>query len=755
MKFDWQTDEDGPLVPESVETRRDTAHRYRWLIWLGLPAVLFLTGFAAYYQLNRRVDAAHLQVEADVLAAFSLAQQALAQGDAELLTAVLSPQDPQWLREWQAVADEGSYPHAISPLLVGHGEIEIVSVSLNDELNQAEIVWRRTYTFHGDNGRSETIRLERTDFYYKTVTGWLWVKPPDDFWGEWESWPGRYLTLYYPARDAATAVPLAEALEAHLDEWCRGELPAFMHCPHQPPWNMRLAVNPTALNRPHQYDYNQTATTGSWRFYPLPTPSLFGQPVDDAGRDALLRHYAWQMGLSLVRYSQMWPTQASSPDNLMQSVLWLAEAGLYPWPPPGLPPAPAALPADLVFHCANAAGGNLWRYRAAAGEWQPLLPELPVYEFAPWPGGDGFFIGTRVMHKEETWVELSRYWDDRLIPIRNFFNPRVEGSAASLNPIRDGRQMSLFVHEQPNRWQRYLLDSRQCDDYGCPLMPVSNSWSENWSPDGRHGIRIFDGILWLIAGGGAPLREIGRGSAVWLDDSRFAYFNQSVNPISGPTSPPVYRLDLMRVDRDAPEYTITLDELFAAHGLAAEYGQWFSFGGFLPNPHQPEQMIVATGGRYSLSGSPGLMRPSASALFLLTLDADAPNGLTTELLPMTITELINVPVFTSDGRRLILVGHAEGQTLIELIDPASSQSERVTVSVQPDFFEGLFVLYGFIQPNWSPDGRWLALMYEGVAHLVNVETAEHTAVVPPHPSCADLAWLRGAATNDGRLTTDN
>jgi hypothetical protein len=330
MQFDWQTEEDGPLTPEPPQPDPTAAPNRRWFIWLSLTAVILLTGLLVYTQLNRRVDAAHAEIEADVLAAFNLAQQALTQGDAELLTAVLSRQDAQWAREWREVAEEGSYPYAISPLLTGHGDVEIVAVRLNDQLNEAEIVWRRPYTFRGDNGSTETIHLERTDFYYKTVTGWLWTKPPDDYWGGWETWHGRYLTLSYPARDMAMAVLLAEALEAHLDNWCRGELPAFMRCPNQPPWNMRLAVNPATLNRLQQFDYNQTATAGSWSFSPLPAPSLLGRPVDDAGRDALLRYYALQTGLSLIRYSQMRPGQSPSPNSLTQSVALVSRSRTVP-----------------------------------------------------------------------------------------------------------------------------------------------------------------------------------------------------------------------------------------------------------------------------------------------------------------------------------------------------------------------------------------------------------------------------------------
>jgi hypothetical protein len=122
MQFDWRTEEDDPLTPEPPPPDPTAAHR-RWLIWVALTAVIILSGILVYYQLDRRVDAAYAEIEADVLAAFNLAQQALAEGDAELLASVLSRQDPQWFREWQAVTEEGAYPHAISPLLAGHADI--------------------------------------------------------------------------------------------------------------------------------------------------------------------------------------------------------------------------------------------------------------------------------------------------------------------------------------------------------------------------------------------------------------------------------------------------------------------------------------------------------------------------------------------------------------------------------------------------------------------------------------------------------
>jgi hypothetical protein len=746
MKFDWHTEEDGPLAPEEPTAAPTPNASRRLLMGLSVTAVILVATFAVYYQLNRRVDEAQAQIELDVLAAFNLAQQALAQGDAELLATVLSRRDPQWFREWQEVAESGPYPHIISPLLTLQAEPEIVSVTLSNELDEAEIIWRRSYSFRSDNGLTETIQLERTDFYYKTLNGWLWIRPPDDFWGGWETWHGRYLTLVYPARDAATAVPLAEALETHLDSWCQRELPVFMRCPYQPPWEMRLAVNPGVLVRVSQFDIGRPAER-NWRFSPLPAPSIMGRPLDEAGLEALLHYYALQTGLTLVRHNLQRPVHYPSPHRRMQAVLWLSEAGLYAWPPPDLPPAPAALPADFVLHCPTLTGGGLWQY-TGGGEWRPRLAQTNVHEFAPWPGGDGFFIGSRQLHKEETWVVLSRYRDGRLIPIRSFLDAGLEGPAAVLQPASDGRHLTLYTTDRTGQWDRYRLDSQQCDESGCPLTLLDNeNWWENWSPDGRHGLRIVPqqngpGTLWLTAGDGVPLREVGPGytNAAWLNTDQFVYADISFG--SGPAPLATYRLHLGRVDQDAPELTVTAEELFAAHGLNVA-DKWLAFGGFLTNPHQPHQLIVLTNW-HGFNLSPNAFYPGVPLLFLLEM-APAAGTFNTSMLPTDLTELIAAPTFSRDGRHLVLIGHQEAKTVVELVDLRDGTTEQVVINTQPHLLDGLFTVFGMMAPAWSPDGRWLAMIYDGVVHFLDVETAAHTILVPPQPGCMSLAWLNSSS----------
>jgi hypothetical protein len=748
MKFDWQTDEDGPLVPESGESEPGVTSGYRWLVWLGLPVVVLLSGFFIYYQLNQRVDAAHAEIEADVLAAFNLAQQALIQGDAELLATVLSRQDNQWFREWRDLAADGFHPLAIPPALTASPEMGITAVTLSTELNRAEIARQRPYTLHLGDGLTETIQLEQTDFYYKTVNGWLWTQPEDDYWGGWETWHGRYLTLIYPARDEALALRLAEALEAHLDSWCQGETPPFMRCPDRPPWELRLGNNPATLARLNQFDLSPTTSRNNWRFPTLPTPSLLGRPVDEAGYDALLRHYALQLGVSLARQSQQYPAAYSSPMERMQSVRWLAEAGLYLWPPSALPPALAEPPpADLVLHCAAAEGGSLWRYKALTGDWQPLLPELDVYEFAAWPDYDSLFVGTRHQENGEVWTAVSRYRDGRLIPIHRFQSFEAEGYAAGLHARGSGddRRLILYASETPSApppnapWKQYQLDSEACDEAGCPLTPLDNYFWEVQSPDGRHSLRfVFDqgpSALWLTDQQGALLRQVGRSHNFnWLSHERYVYI-ELLLPYQ-PVPQMRYQLNIGHIAQDEPEFTASLEELFTAQGVVAD-DEMVSFGEWVFNPVRSNQSVVVA--RRLDAAVP--WSAGESLFFLLELDQLTPGEIEVRVLPTTIAEMTNSPMFDGDGRWLILIGRDGRQLVMELVDLTGPETRRVVLSDQPGLFDGLFIVSNYMPTSWSPDGRWLSLLHEGLVHLVELETANHAVLVPPQPGCINLAWL--------------
>jgi hypothetical protein len=739
MKFDWQTDEDGPLVPESVETRRDTAPRYRWLIWLTFPAVLLLTGFAVYTQLNRRVDAAHAEIEADVLAAFNLAQQALTQGDAELLATVLYREDVQWFREWGEVAENGRYPLPIPPLLTPHDELDITAVNLSSELDKAEIVWRRPYTLYTGSAPEQIVYLQHAHFYEKTAIGWLWRPPDNESWGEWHTEIGQYLNLTYSESDEAFALPLAQELDALLTGWCEGELPAGIHCPTRPPWTVRLNRNPASLDRSNQTPTIPPSSASHLPMPPLPTITLLGEPVDEAGVTALRRYYALQIGAALIQFSRY----RSSPNQFSPTELmtWLTDMGLMVWPPHYAPP-PHDMPGGLTVHCGGDGGGTLWQYETAAG-WRPLLPDQSFYEIMPWPGG-GLFLGSRQELDDGLQVTFSRYLDGRLMTIHQFqpANPSPNQHPFQYGGLYPGLLFSsalpiLFVIDQDeNNWTPYMAD---CDDNDCALIEIGGGdpWRITiWSVDGRYGLVYLDNdSVQVVDQTDAAIRELpsaGIGSVKWLDNERFLNI-----PPPEPGGPYVTEnLIIGYAAGDQPDRVIAvadlLDEEERAVSLHLEMSPF--------SMHSPRNQVILIGqsrGSTTVTGRPGMQ------LFSFELDGAEPK---LKRLPVTAAamQMGGWPLLSPDGRWLTLVSMDYAQRYVEIIDLDGETNWRVDSFGEPNSIAlDLLEQPGLSNfPHWSPDGRWLTVSHAGVVHLFDPEQREQVALALPQAGCAGSAWLR-------------
>ena len=731
MQFDWRTEEDDPLTPEPPPPDLTAASNRRWLIWLAVPAVIILAGLLVYAQLNRRVDEAHLQVEADVLAAFNLAQQALTQGDAELLTAVLDRGDVQWSREWGELAENGRYPLPIPPLLTPHDELDITAVNLSSELDKAEIVWRRPYTLHTGDAPEQIVYLQHIHFYEKKPTGWVWRPPDDESWGEWHTEMGQYLNLTYSELDEAFALPLAQELDALLTGWCEGELPANMQCPTRPSWTLRLNRNPASLsqtnNRPPMGGTNNLPLT------PLPTVSLLGEPVDAAGLDALRRYYALQVGVALGQFNLNRSPQLSRSELIN----WFIKTELVIWSPADLSPTPPELNVNLAVHCRDNGSGSLWQYETAAG-WRPLLPDQLFYEFLPWPGG-GLFLGSRQELEDGLQVTFSRFTNGRLLPIYQF---QPANPTPTQHPFQYGGMYPslffsmptpvLFIVDQ-NDWLSYTAD---CDDNGCVLTPLggNNTWEFTiWSPDGRYGLVYQnDGHGRLVNQAGNTLRELPQvsfGSAQWLDSERFI-FAASQPAMRGPNI--TASLIIAHAGGERPDQIIPTADLLNDQDENL-YLQLLPVGASGLNDR-----VILLGERAGppVSGRPRLL------LFSFELSGAEPT-LTLRPLPTTkATYLGAFPLLSPDGRWLTLFSMDNAQTFVEIIDLDHETNWQVDLAepwIMPD---GFWAAPDFNNlPSWSPDGRWLSISHAGIIHLLDPERGEQTALTPPQPGCQSSAWL--------------
>jgi hypothetical protein len=272
--FNWISEEDQIALEADKSGPEAEAAGRRWF-WAAVLLALLATAVGFVYdRMQRRAETAVAAVEDQVLASHRLAEQAFRQGDVELLTSLLSGRDGAWSAAQQLLA-ESSHPIWDMTPLDEPGEL--VSLTLSDDLREAELVVDRR--FARPNG--ETVVWRQTAVYRQGAEQWLFAPPLDDFWGGQMSERRGHLRLTYPKRDQQLVIALAERIEPELLEICRRLdgltcSPGWVFDLYFSPDPAALAQWPPPLNAPVAH---------------LPTPSLLGEPLDEAGWAALTAGY--------------------------------------------------------------------------------------------------------------------------------------------------------------------------------------------------------------------------------------------------------------------------------------------------------------------------------------------------------------------------------------------------------------------------------------------------------------------------------
>jgi WD40 repeat protein len=226
-------------------------------------------------------------------------QQANADQDVELFNTLLSGVDDRWVEaQGELVQQSGLFDRLAFDLIwqppdtaVTQADVENgpVNITVNPELNAAELTFPQDYVVAVGNGVTQTIQLQHTAVYRLGTQRWLYAPPEDEFWGEDETVSGAMLRLTYPARDSELAQRLAFDLDDKLEEMCRTL--ADLNCFTDYRLRVRWASDPQSLLDAAQPGH--ALRSGSQ--LTLPTPTLVGLPVDEAGYQALYRGYANQL----------------------------------------------------------------------------------------------------------------------------------------------------------------------------------------------------------------------------------------------------------------------------------------------------------------------------------------------------------------------------------------------------------------------------------------------------------------------------
>lgn len=324
--FDWRTEERGPESTHLV-IYRDKPKDLRGLKKWTAVLIVGVAVFFAYIRLGQWVEAMVTKLEASPVSSLNVIQQAVSRTDEALFALMLSTRYDDWFADQQQLFSQrlifDRYPLGI---YLDSAVPNPVSVELSPDLKRATVIYELGYTTETVAGTLETFTLQHTAVFQNRNQLWQLSKGGASFWGSWEHFEGERISLTFPQRDADLAARLAADLDQQLDVLCQTLV--GINCPSDLHIQVRLRKEPASLSQMAV----QEATLTRGQEINLPTPTLVGLPVDEAGYQALYRGYAAYLVTAVLAELTNW--------QCCQQILFyealrdkqLSQLGLLPWP---------------------------------------------------------------------------------------------------------------------------------------------------------------------------------------------------------------------------------------------------------------------------------------------------------------------------------------------------------------------------------------------------------------------------------------
>lgn len=760
--FEWRTEGDGdwnepPEPSPEHRLRKFPGWVRRHKLWVGGAALLFfiIVGLI-YFSLDRRVEEANETITADVLAAHALVREAAGDKDFDLLD-VLMVGGSTWRDLQLDLLNIGLFLDR-RPLYLNldsgaaDGQPVTPTVSLSADLETAVLTDLIPYRGTSNRLISETIWLEHTFFYERQGESWLLTPLQEDdesFWGKWGTFEGSdYLTLIYPRRDEEVALSLGSRLDDLIGRICDRE---DVDCPPSFNLELRLSRDLSSMMR-FSEGYRNMFLASNRSDLSLPTLTLVGRPVDEAGRDALYWGYEnWLAAIMAYRYFERGEFFYNQQIEQLMADLGYE---LPPEPPTALPmpqpmPAPPiAFPEqDILMACSNSTTLSLLRYSPRANRWSDDLSgryttylSSPVQQFArsimaPLPDDSGVLISVNNLvdlasnnFKVVSW----RRGEERLLlesdvmlqllphAIQQQFDP--SGRNLVIFDIATGEEETVDPGVAP-----YAFNLQSCLDGNCDYQDYDGF--PYWSPDSSWTL-IVDHILQI----GLTLRNqqtgeelfVGHGfSPYWLDEENFIYalsFGETeTDPIYGPVA------DISMANVEEPlTHTVLLntEDIGAALPIHEDTGP-IIIKSVVSHPAQPDWLFIAASvgsfENYLLS----FRRGTGEISVLLELEAH------TLISPFQFMSGGQLLAFSTGGPRL------EGFNTSNYLRLVPLEPETMSVVLSEISFEPLA---GF-SFDWSRDGRWLLIVEQDAIRLTAPNQNYNHTITHDVESCYNAAWV--------------
>lgn len=690
-----------------------------------------------------RANEVTVSITQDVLAAHEVVQRAIAHSDTDLFDMLVLQSGGYG--GWHA-AQRDLVQRAILldrrpfGLHLQAADPQVVQVNLSPDLKEAGVVTEYAYTTLTGPGITETVRLRHTAIYRFDGQRWLLVPPGgDDFWGDSVTREGEFLTLAYPQRDAPIGERLAGDLDAALAQLCAdsagiGCSAGFHVQLHLSKASDRLAELLTG----GVFAFQSSTTTPV--VIEMPTPTLVGLPVDEAGYQALYRGYAIQVAHTVFSIATREQTSGSRFVSPVVLDKRLIEIGIRAWPPVAVDDAPRAAPLPLpdqgiaVFCVEGLEGeGTLDRYAPSTGARLQELSNRVVVSMEASPDHDGVVLQEHAAAGDEarSRISLWRNGEDTVL----FEGPASSGLVSYSPLIRPPTGHVLIATYRDNQNPAVedptytLIDLTSCTASGCASKAIPLPGYPVWSPDGTQLLAWDADHNTLFHGDaeGQSLTELGDGLyPFWLDNQNYGYIHWGGSPaaVELEVVTAAGRDDKTRVMLRGTDLQAALPE--------SERSDWsiVGIGPVTISPTNPDVLLIAA---YATHERLQPNWPGRSYVFLF----DRRSGVTSLRLQSDLGSWFNFTDFSPDGRWFITSSSdfARFERLFILHDISRRETRTLTSLSLPGY------PLAFPEYKWSSDGQWLLILDDGVLRLIAPAFDYERTIVPESPGCMFAAWV--------------
>ncbi|MBP8000026.1 MAG: hypothetical protein KA314_10000 [Chloroflexi bacterium] len=728
LHFDWQTDGDNDWDgPETLlESSQKSRGRVPRLLLLFLFLLFSLTA-GGLWQLAHRVNTVNDETVAAVRAVAQLIHQSAFTQDDDLFHSLILRQDGAWIENQQRLVqrqlflDRAPLGLWAAPL----SESAPITVTLSPDLQTALVAAALPYTAEIAPGSTQPITLQQLTRYEKQDGYWLMTPLPDDFafWGEWQVISRPFLRLTYPARDAHLSQRLADDLSHQIDHLCQ-----TLTCPSDFQLELRFTRDRDALWRLQERPQNSlrqiinlTTLYQMW----LPTPTLVGIPLEEAGYQALLYGYGNWIATRMATEWQDWlPVELEA---------YLVGQGLHvPYPVGYRPYQDVTLsladgPAQDVLVLCETDALHLYRYQVAAATWS-LDPANRLWS-------------RRSLSSQR--AQFLPLPDDASLLF--WFEAEVNGQNQSQYWHWDGQTGVLLGHTQPaftaQQWRK-MLPHPDPDNRYLPLVePMGDSLFAyrrlTWNGADPLGAPFYERPVWspglnfaLLEGENRGLAHtdaagtyrvyLGQGhSPFWLDEDTFGYVRYLDDKEGEATEVVVVnRLDEQAI-RLHQTVVITGEDLAAAAPFFGERSPMFIYQA-IQSPTEPATLLIL---------ARTITHGTVDMSYLFTLDVN--DG---HLILLARDKRLGEPIsFSSDGRYVTRLAYESLYWILTVHDLYTGNEQQWTASIANTVaWERRY--------DWTEDGRWLVLAEDDLLRLLAVGEEYEQRVLLPEPGCYAVGW---------------